>query len=108
MTDKYLKFDNKFVGDVIDEKKQITIRKGEAFVEAGDEVELLTANGNNFQNAIIMTVREEEAKDVVNMDFDSHKNYSGFVEFKNQMEEYYEENIEPSTTFSIIGFQTTS
>lgn len=104
MTDNYLKFDNKFVGDVIDEKKQATIRKGESFVEPAQEVELRTANGNVFGECIIKLVREMPAKDVVEIDFENyHRNYSGFNEFKKQMEEYYDD-IEPSTTFSVIGF----
>lgn len=104
MTDKYLKFDNKFVGDVIDEKKRITIRKGEAFVSVGDDVELLTANGNKFGEGIVMWVKEEPAKDIVNREFEYHQNYRGFMDFKEQMEEYYDETIEPSTEFSTIAF----
>jgi hypothetical protein len=105
MTSKYLKFDNKFVGDVIDEKKKITIRRGSAFVNAGEDVDLLTGNGNKFGEAVIMWVSEEEAKTVVNRDFEHHVNYKGFEDFRKQMETYYDEEIKPSTEFSIIAFQ---
>lgn len=105
MTDGYLKFDNQHVGNVIDKKKQITIRKGESFVEPGQEIDLLTASDNKFGEAIVMSVEETTAKDVVNKTFTHHKNYSGFMEFKDEMKEYYDEEIEPSTTFTVIWFR---
>ena len=107
MTDNYLKFDNKFVGDVIDEKKQITIRKGEPFVESGQEVDLLTASDNKFEEAIIVSTEVLPAKTVANIDFKKHRNYSGFMDFAEEMHEYYDELIEPSTEFTVIYFRTT-
>ena len=108
MTDNYLKFDNKFVGDVIDEKKQITIRKGEPFVEAGQEVDLLTAGDNKFGEAIIVSTEFLPAKTIANIDFGKHRNYSGFMDFAEAMGEYYAEVIEPSTEFTVIYFRITN
>ena len=107
MTDNYLKFDNKFVGDVIDERKQITIRKGEPFVEPGQEVDLLTASDNKFGEAIIVSTEVLPAKTIANIDFEKHRNYSGFMDFAEEMHEYYDELIEPSTKFTVIYFRTT-
>lgn len=105
MADGYLKFDNQHVGNVIDEKKQITIRKGEPFVSTGEDVDLLTANGNKFGEGMILSVKELPAKEVVNINFEKHRNYSGFMDFAEEMQEYYDELIEPSTEFSVIYFK---
>lgn len=105
MTDGYLKFDNQHVGNVIDEKKQITIRKGESFVETAQEIDLLTASDNKFGEAFVISVEQLPAKEIVNINFEKHRNYSGFMDFAEEMHEYYDEEIEPSTEFSVIYFR---
>lgn len=105
MTNKHIKFHNKFVGDVIDKKKKVTIRKGDPFVKVGEDVDLFTGRNNKFAEAIITAVECLPAKDIVNKQFEKHENYSGFMDFDEKMSEYYDEEIEPSTEFTIIYFE---
>lgn len=105
MNQKYIRFDNKYVGNVIDQKKKVTIRKGDPFVNAGDEVDLLTGDGNPFSTALVVSMKKLPAKELVNIDFTYHENYSGFIDFKRQMCKYYDDEIEPSTMFTIIYFE---
>lgn len=100
----YLRFDNEHVGDVIDGRKRVTIRLGEPFLEVQDDVELWTASGNKFDDAVVTGVDIVDASEVALHDFKYHRNYESFNEFKIEMFEYYDEHIDPEDTFTIYRF----
>lgn len=102
--ENYIKFDRDFVGKVIDGIKTQTIRLGESYLIEGEIVELQTANGNKFDEALITGIEEVKAGEIPQRNFDGHQNYENFDEFGIQMSEYYEEHITPETQFFIVSF----
>lgn len=101
----YLKFDNDHIGSVIDEEKTKTIRMGEPYVEEGEYIDIQTANGTTFTDATVTDVEEILARDIVDRDFEGHRNYVNFSAFAVQMYEYYGEILDGDEEFHIISFQ---
>lgn len=102
--ESYIKFDRDHVGKIIDGLKTQTIRRGEPYLNEGEEIELQTPRGVNFTEAVVSEISQVKAGEIPDIDFEGHQNYDEFGSFAVEMFEYYGEQVYRDDDFHVINF----